>query len=55
MEAICCNLPVVCSNIRGNNDLIEDGKNGFLVENKMEEYIKKINFLISKNHFYENT
>ena len=54
MEAICCNLPVVCSNIRGNNDLIEDGKNGFLVENKMEEYIKKINFLISKNHFYEN-
>lgn len=26
MEAISCNLPVICSNIRGNNDLIENKK-----------------------------
>lgn len=32
MEAMACGLPVVCSNIRGNRDLIEDGRGGFTVE-----------------------
>lgn len=31
MEAMSCELPVVCSDIRGNNDLIENGKGGYLV------------------------
>lgn len=30
MEAMASGLPVVCSNIRGNSDLIKNGKNGFL-------------------------
>lgn len=30
MEAMSVGLPVVCSRIRGNTDLIEDGKGGFL-------------------------
>jgi glycosyltransferase involved in cell wall biosynthesis len=30
MEAMAAGLPVVCSKIRGNVDLIEDGKGGFL-------------------------
>lgn len=54
MEAICCNLPIICSNIRGNNDLIEDGKNGFLIENDLKEYVKKINFLVHEKNFYKN-
>lgn len=54
MEALCCNLPIICSNIRGNNDLIEDRKNGFLVENKVRKYIKKINFLINNTEFKKN-
>ncbi len=32
MEAMAAGLPVVCSSIRGNTDLIEDGKNGYLIE-----------------------
>ena len=31
MEAMACRRPVVASNIKGNNELIEHGKNGFLV------------------------
>ncbi|MCB2339582.1 glycosyltransferase family 4 protein [Clostridium estertheticum] len=31
MEAMALGLPVVCSNIRGNIDLIENGKGGYIV------------------------
>lgn len=31
MEAMCAGIPCLCSNIRGNVDLIEDGKGGFLI------------------------
>jgi len=30
MEAMACGLPVVCSRIRGNSDLIEEGAGGYL-------------------------
>ena len=33
MEAMACGLPVICSDIRGNTDLIESGKNGEIVGN----------------------
>lgn len=32
MEAMASGLPVVCSNIRGNIDLIQDNKGGYLVQ-----------------------
>lgn len=32
MEAMACGLPIVASAIRGNTDLIDEGKGGFLVE-----------------------
>lgn len=33
MEAMACGLPVICSDIRGNTDLVESGKNGEIVGN----------------------
>ena len=32
MEAMAMGLPVVASNVRGNRDLVENGRTGFLVE-----------------------
>ena len=46
MEAMASGLPVVCSQIRGNTDLIENGKGGFLLEPRdatgFVKYISKV-------------
>ncbi|HBD0794849.1 TPA: glycosyltransferase [Enterococcus faecium] len=39
MEAMASGLPCIVGNIRGNVDLIEDGKGGFLINPKDEEEI----------------
>ena len=36
MEAMSCGLPAVCSKIRGNTDLIDDGVDGLFAENTPE-------------------
>ena len=48
MEAMASKLPVICSDIRGNKDLIDEGKGGFLFNsNKGERYLtEKIKLLI---------
>lgn len=47
MEAMANGLPVVCSSIRGNSDLIEVGKGGYLAaHNDVDEFAKYINELI---------
>jgi glycosyltransferase involved in cell wall biosynthesis len=48
MEAMANGLPVVCSNIRGNSDLIESEKGGYLVgPSDVDGYAKYINELIT--------
>lgn len=49
MEAMSAGLPVVCSKIRGNTDLIDDKKGGYLVEStNVDEYIKAINSMVNE-------
>lgn len=37
MEAMGCGLPVICSKIRGNIDLVQNNVNGMLIENKIPQ------------------
>ncbi len=47
MEAMQAELPVLALDIRGNRDLIEDGKGGFLFhENLAEDYVRGILYLL---------
>lgn len=47
MEAMASGLPIICSNIRGNTDLIEEGKGGYLIKpNDINGFIKSISLLI---------
>lgn len=46
MEAMSVGLPIICSNIRGNHDLVLEKKNGLLVSsNNPEEYATAMKFL----------
>ncbi|MBI6630857.1 glycosyltransferase [Pontibaca salina] len=42
MEAMACGLPVICSRIGGTPDMIEDGTDGFLVEQQDVATIAKL-------------
>lgn len=44
MQCLLNGLPVICYNIRGNNDLIKDKFNGFFI-NSYEEIPNLISFL----------
>lgn len=47
MEAMCVGLPVIASDIRGNTDLINDGKGGYVFSPKdVSELREKIEFIL---------
>lgn len=55
MEAMANGLPVVCSSIRGNSDLIEVGKGGYLVApSDVDGFAKYINGLILDKQLRSN-
>lgn len=48
MEAMAAGKAVVCSNARGNGDLVCEGEGGFIVHNQdVQQYAQKINTLLS--------
>lgn len=53
MEAICIGLPVITTKVSGTDELLEDAKNGYVVEqNDVENFIKKTTKVISDKELY---
>jgi glycosyltransferase involved in cell wall biosynthesis len=47
IEAMACGLPVVCTDGKGNRDLIQEGENGFMVEERNPKLLAdKVQFLL---------
>ena len=45
MEAMCSRMPIVCTRIRGNTDLIDDGVSGVFSDNRpdaLAEHIRRL-------------
>ena len=47
IEASSCGIPIVCSDIVGNNDVVCNSLNGFLVSGDNFEYSKTINKILA--------
>ena len=53
MEAEACGLPVICSNIRGQRDLVTDKENGLIYEpDNLDEYVEKVIELYSNSDLF---
>lgn len=49
IEAMCCNIPIIATDCRGNRDLIVGGKNGYLINiGDTDDFIYKL-LLIKEN------
>ena len=44
LEAAACGRPIISNHIGNMPEFIKDGYNGFLVDRKIGEYVKKINY-----------
>ena len=49
IEASAMGVPIVCSNVPGNNDVVKEGQNGFLISDSEEEYASHILKILNDN------
>ena len=55
MEAMCCNLPIIATDCRGNRDLIQNRLNGYIVSiNDVKELKEKILYCIDNKFCPKN-
>ena len=52
IEAMAAGLPSICSNIEGNDEVIIDGVNGYLMDGREQEYAEKILLLTNDPALY---
>lgn len=50
MEAMACGLPVVCSNVRGNTDLVKNGVNGYVVDINLNDLVQCLSTICSNDN-----
>lgn len=53
MQSLLKGLPVICYNIRGNNDLIKNKFNGFFIKS-YQDACNKINYLKKNNSSFNH-
>ncbi len=51
IEACALGLPVVCSDIPGNDEIVEHGETGFLVKSDIAEYCEKVQKILNDDVF----
>ena len=54
IEAIAAGLPIVASNVTGNNEIVQNEENGFLFELNQPEYAAEKIIEISKSRKLQN-
>lgn len=54
-EAKIFNKPIVCTDVSGAREQIEDGKNGYVAKHEVEDICKKIQWVIEKDFCIEET
>lgn len=52
VEALASNIPVIAVENRGHKEIIEDGKNGFLVKNDLLDLEKKFNIIYNNKKLF---
>jgi glycosyltransferase involved in cell wall biosynthesis len=54
LEAASCGIPIIATNVVGNNEVVQDGLNGFLFEEgNIQDAINKIQILLNDDKLYE--
>lgn len=53
VEALACGVPVIAVDNRGHREIVQDGINGFLIKNDIDELVDKFDKLYNDKELYE--